>query len=133
MSFSGEFSSGYNPCGLFLLGVGDNTTTTGSCALFTDSSGWNATLIEGVLDFTLASMDALQSWFYWTWKVRLSSRQRRSLNVEAYFLFILADFSFFCLGRYRVAFVVVPAWDARRLGTKGSSQGLRKVCGIGQC
>ena len=73
VTFSGEFSSGYNPCGLFLLGVDNNDTTTGACELFTDSSTWNATLKQGVLEFTLASMDALQNWWFWTWKVSLSS------------------------------------------------------------
>lgn len=24
---------------------------------------------DGLMEFTLASMDALQNWFYWTWKV----------------------------------------------------------------
>ena len=76
MTFSGEFSSGYNPCGLFLLGVGNNDTTTGDCELFTDSSTWNATVKQGVLDFTLASMDALQNWWFWTWKVSLSLSAR---------------------------------------------------------
>jgi len=77
VSFSGEFSSGYNPCGLFLLGVDNNDTTTGDCELFTDSSAWNATLKQGVLDFTLASMDALQNWWFWTWKVGASSASGR--------------------------------------------------------
>lgn len=83
MTFSGEFSSGYNPCGLFLLGVGDNTTTTGDCELFLDSSTWNATLKQGALDFTLASMDALVNWWFWTWKVCLSSYQRELLPVKS--------------------------------------------------
>jgi hypothetical protein len=86
VSFSGEFSSGYNPCGLFLLGTTNTDTITGDCALFTDSSTWNDTLKEGILAFTEGSMDALQNWFFWTWKVGLSSHQRRLLNVKTEFL-----------------------------------------------
>jgi len=91
VTISGEFSSGYNPCGLFLLGTTNTDTTTGDCALFTDSSTWNDTLKEGILAFTEGSMDALQNWFYWTWKVGLSSHQRRLLNVKTEFLHVSTD------------------------------------------
>ncbi|KAL4079041.1 glycoside hydrolase family 5 protein [Scleroderma citrinum] len=67
VSIAGEFSNGYNPCGLFVTGVPDNTLT--ECALFLDASQWNATMKAGLQEFAMASMDALQNWFFWTWKV----------------------------------------------------------------
>jgi len=36
---------------------------------FLDQTTWSAAFKQGVLDFTLASMDASQNWFFWTWKV----------------------------------------------------------------
>lgn len=38
---------------------------------------------DGLMEFTLASMDALQNWFFWTWKVfqfPLSFLDARSLT-----------------------------------------------------
>jgi hypothetical protein len=70
VTVAGEFSSAINDCGLYLLGVGNAATYPGNCATFTDWQNWNQTFKQGVLDFSLASMDALQNWFFWTWKVR---------------------------------------------------------------
>jgi hypothetical protein len=77
VTVAGEFSNGYNDCGLYLTGVNGSHSYGGDCALWQDSSTWNATVIAGVKEFALASMDALQDWFFWTWKVRpsLSSPQ----------------------------------------------------------
>jgi len=77
VSIAGEFSNGYNPCGLFVTGVPDNTLA--ECALFLDSSQWNDTMKAGLQEFAMASMDALQDWFFWTWKVSRSSSLPRSL------------------------------------------------------
>ncbi|KAJ6549603.1 hypothetical protein DFH09DRAFT_926049, partial [Mycena vulgaris] len=41
----------------------------GNCAEWQDSSAWNATVKAGVMQFALASMDAMQDWFFWTWKI----------------------------------------------------------------
>ncbi|KAF8132038.1 glycoside hydrolase family 5 protein [Boletus edulis] len=73
VTIAGEFSNGYNPCGLFLTGTTGTSSFGPSCSLFLDSSQWNQTLKDGLMEFTLASMDALQNWFYWTWKVGNSS------------------------------------------------------------
>lgn len=34
-----------------------------------DSSQWNQTIKDGLREVALASMDALQNWFFWTWKI----------------------------------------------------------------
>jgi hypothetical protein len=83
VTISGEFSSSYVECGLFLSGTTVPGTDTGDCLPFIQYQTWNETFKEGILDFTLASMDALQNWWFWTWKVRLSSCQRKLLDVKA--------------------------------------------------
>lgn len=69
VTIAGEFSAGYNDCGLFLKGVNGTTTYGGDCSFWQDSSQWNSTIKEGVMNFATASMDALQNWFFWTWKI----------------------------------------------------------------
>ncbi|KAJ6473490.1 glycoside hydrolase [Mycena vulgaris] len=69
VTVAGEFSNGYNDCGLYLTGVGGKQSYGGSCAEWEDSATWNATMKAGVLQFALASMDATQDWFFWTWKI----------------------------------------------------------------
>ncbi|PFH50439.1 glycoside hydrolase family 5 protein [Amanita thiersii Skay4041] len=72
VTFAGEFSNGYNDCGLFLKGVMNsmgNVSYGGDCSFWEDSSQWNATIKAGVKRFAMASMDALQDYFFWTWKI----------------------------------------------------------------
>ncbi|KAJ7487059.1 glycoside hydrolase family 5 protein [Mycena latifolia] len=69
VTVAGEFSNGYNDCGLFLDGVGGAAHYGGDCALWEDAAPWNASVKAGVMQFALASMDALQDWFFWTWKI----------------------------------------------------------------
>ena len=83
MTISGEFSSSYVDCGLFVSGVGVNTTNEGDCLPFVQWENFNATFKQGILDFTMGEMDALQNWWFWTWKVRFSSGRRKLLDVEA--------------------------------------------------
>ena len=73
VTFAGEWSTGYNDCGLFLRGV-DGSSLYGDCTLWQDSTNWNDTTKSGVMDLAKASMDALQDWFFWTWKVCLPLR-----------------------------------------------------------
>jgi glucan 1,3-beta-glucosidase len=73
VSIAGEFSSAINDCGLYVLGIGNAATYPGNCTTFTDWQNWNSTFKEGLLDYTLASMDSLQNWFFWTWKIGNSS------------------------------------------------------------
>lgn len=82
VTLAGEFSNGYNACGLFLTGTAGTSSFGSSCSLFLDASQWNQTMKDGIMEFALASMDALQNWFFWTWKVcqfPLSFRDVRSL------------------------------------------------------
>ncbi|KAH7909647.1 glycoside hydrolase family 5 protein [Hygrophoropsis aurantiaca] len=73
ITFAGEFSNGYNQCGLYLTGVGNEASYGDSCAFFLDASQWNTTVKAGLEEFALASMDALQNYFFWTWKIGNSS------------------------------------------------------------
>ncbi|THH07807.1 hypothetical protein EW145_g3127 [Phellinidium pouzarii] len=72
VTVAGEFSNGINDCGLYLNGVG-STPGLPDCDFYMDSTQWNQTMIDGIRDYALASMDALQNWFFWTWKVGNSS------------------------------------------------------------
>ncbi|KAF9234820.1 glycoside hydrolase family 5 protein [Melanogaster broomeanus] len=73
VTIAGEFSAGYNECGLYLTGVGNTVSYGDSCSYYLDASQWNDTMKAGLMEFTLASMDALQDWFFWTWKIGNSS------------------------------------------------------------
>jgi hypothetical protein len=69
VTLAGEFSNGINDCGLYLNGVGGTATYGGDCSVWQDSSNWSRPVKDGILQFALASMDSLQDWFFWTWKV----------------------------------------------------------------
>jgi glucan 1,3-beta-glucosidase len=69
VTLAGEFSNGFNDCGLFLLGVTGATSYGGDCSDWEDSSTWTPGTKAGIKNFALAQMDALQGWFFWTWKV----------------------------------------------------------------
>ena len=85
MTTAGEFSNAVTDCGLYLNNVGEGTRyegtystggpwpSQGSCTPWTDWQNWDQTMKEATLQFTLASMDALQNWFFWTWKIGNSS------------------------------------------------------------
>lgn len=76
ITYAGEFSNGFNDCGLFLEGVGGQPTFGGNCDVWQDASGWDAGTKAGIQAFSEASMDALRDWFFWTWKVGSSSWYR---------------------------------------------------------
>ncbi|KAG6852261.1 hypothetical protein C0991_001473, partial [Blastosporella zonata] len=70
VTIAGEFSNGFNDCGLYLKGVpGLHVSYGGDCSVWQDSSNWSAATKAGILEFARASMDALGDWFFWTWKV----------------------------------------------------------------
>ncbi|KAH8833461.1 hypothetical protein DL96DRAFT_1771334 [Flagelloscypha sp. PMI_526] len=75
VTIGGEFSAGYNDCGKYLISTAPGTKTNyaGDCSFWEDARKWNATTISGVKEFTLASMDALHHFFFWTWKIGNSS------------------------------------------------------------
>jgi hypothetical protein len=83
VTISGEFSSSYTECGLFLSGVQVATTIQGDCVPFIQYQNWNQTFKDGIRAFTQAEMDSLQNWWFWTWKVCLSFQRRKLLDVEA--------------------------------------------------
>jgi glucan 1,3-beta-glucosidase len=68
-TIAGEFSNGINDCGLFLLGVGTPAGYSGDCSVWQDASLFTPGTIAGLLQFSMASMDALRDYFFWTWKV----------------------------------------------------------------
>ncbi|EKM81294.1 hypothetical protein AGABI1DRAFT_72198 [Agaricus bisporus var. burnettii JB137-S8] len=69
VSYAGEFSNGFNDCGLFLNGIGNRHSYGGDCADWEDASLWDESTKAGLMQFTKASMDALGDWFFWTWKI----------------------------------------------------------------
>ncbi|KAJ7573996.1 glycoside hydrolase family 5 protein [Mycena floridula] len=73
VTIAGEFSNGYNDCALYLRGIA-GPSIHGDCDFFQDSSTWNDTMKAGLNAFTMASMDALQDWFFWTWKIGNSNK-----------------------------------------------------------
>lgn len=131
VTISGEFSSATNDCGLFLLGVGKNPTFQGDCTPFTDWQNWNQTFKEGVRDFSLASMDALQNWWFWTWKVSLTSGTR-CLMLSLNLVYLLADRQFLYIRYSRNTPVVIPTWTAEWLDTNGPTHELWKVSSTGR-
>ncbi|PCH38152.1 glycoside hydrolase family 5 protein [Wolfiporia cocos MD-104 SS10] len=83
LTTAGEWSNAINDCGLWVNGVNEGTryegdypgysTRVGSCDEWTDWQNWNATFKASIEDWALASMSALQNWFFWTWKIGNSS------------------------------------------------------------
>ncbi|KAF9449262.1 glycoside hydrolase family 5 protein [Macrolepiota fuliginosa MF-IS2] len=69
VTYAGEFSNGFNDCGLFLNGVGSSVSYGGDCGYWQDASLWNDTVKAGLKQFAMGSMDALGDWFFWTWKI----------------------------------------------------------------
>lgn len=69
LTTAGEFSNAVTDCGLWVNGVGlgtryeGNYTGTwpviGSCTPWTDWQSWDATMKTGIMNFAMASMDAL--------------------------------------------------------------------------
>ncbi|KAA1471083.1 exo-beta-1,3-glucanase [Dentipellis sp. KUC8613] len=84
LTAAGEFSNAVTDCGLYVNGVGlgtryegtytpGNWPAIGSCQPWTDWQNWNQAMKNDIKSFALASMDALQNWFFWTWKIGNSS------------------------------------------------------------
>jgi len=90
---AGEWSNAINDCGLNVNGVGLGTRYegtfpgfsgqgSGDCSEWTNYKSWDNATREGIKQFNLASMDALQNWFFWTWKI---GESRVSGSVESPF------------------------------------------------
>ncbi|KAK7053265.1 hypothetical protein VNI00_003891 [Paramarasmius palmivorus] len=81
MTAAGEFSLAINDCGLWVTGVGDGTRyegdykpdptfpRIGSCTTWTDWTQFTATTKAEMKQFAMSSFDALQNYFFWTWKI----------------------------------------------------------------
>ncbi|KAL0946390.1 hypothetical protein HGRIS_012619 [Hohenbuehelia grisea] len=69
VTVAGEWSNGFNDCGLFLKGVPGSHTYGGDCSVWQDSSNWSQATKAGLKAFAEASMDALGDFFFWTWKI----------------------------------------------------------------
>jgi len=85
VTVAGEWSNGFNDCGLFMTGVGGPHAYGGDCSDWQDSSDWTAGTKAGLMAFASATMDALGDWFFWTWKVSMGYFSfilcRRMLNL----------------------------------------------------
>ncbi|CAG7854560.1 Probable glucan 1,3-beta-glucosidase D; AltName: Full=Exo-1,3-beta-glucanase D [Serendipita indica DSM 11827] len=66
---AGEISAAVNDCGLFVTGVGTPTRYQGDCDPWMKWENWDQTTKDSLRQFALSSMDALQNWFFWTWKI----------------------------------------------------------------
>ncbi|KAK1226339.1 hypothetical protein PQX77_010686 [Marasmius sp. AFHP31] len=84
LTISGEWSLAINDCGLWVNGVKDGiryegTWTgeggggpgdrVGSCQQWTDWQNFSDQTKKEIKDFMMASMDGLQNYFFWTWKI----------------------------------------------------------------
>ncbi|KZV84050.1 glycoside hydrolase family 5 protein [Exidia glandulosa HHB12029] len=77
---AGEFSLAINDCGLNVNGVGlgtrfegtyvgDDKPAAGTCPPWDEWENYTPETKAGLKQFALMEMDALQNWFFWTWKV----------------------------------------------------------------
>ncbi|KAF8161514.1 glycoside hydrolase superfamily [Crassisporium funariophilum] len=73
VTLAGEWSNGYNDCGLFLTGVNGRQSYGGNCADWRDSTNWSAGTKAGLMRFSMAQMDAMRDYFFWTWKIGTSA------------------------------------------------------------
>lgn len=85
LTVAGEWSNAVTDCALFLTGVnagtryqgnwtgGGNFPTIGDCTPWNNYQSWDNGTKADYQTFALATMDALQNWFFWTWKIGNSS------------------------------------------------------------
>jgi glucan 1,3-beta-glucosidase len=82
LTAAGEFSLAINDCGQWVNGVDlgarydgtfQGSTGVGSCDTWNNWQTWTPDIKQGFHDFALTSMDALQNYFFWTWKIGNSS------------------------------------------------------------
>lgn len=82
LTAAGEWSNAINDCGLYLNAVGvgsryegtySSTNRIGSCDQWNNYQSWDQPTKDALKKFSLSTMDALQNWFFWTWKIGESS------------------------------------------------------------
>jgi len=76
VTIAGEFSNGFCDCGLFVNGVPGGSGSAANCTFWSDASQWDDDSKNGLMNFAMASMDALGDWFFWTWKIGNSTAGR---------------------------------------------------------
>lgn len=65
-----EWSLGFNDCGFMLHSTADEHTTSPEiCDVWNHWENYTTTMKSNVLSFAMSNMDALQQWFFWTWKI----------------------------------------------------------------
>jgi glucan 1,3-beta-glucosidase len=83
LTVAGEFSLAITDCGTFVNGVDLGTRYEGdykdpegtkwnhvdSCDKWVNWQSWDAQMKKDMMSFAKSSMDALQSWFFWNWKI----------------------------------------------------------------
>ncbi|KAI0628059.1 glycoside hydrolase superfamily [Trametes polyzona] len=69
ITVAGEFSNAINDCGLFVNGINGGARYGAGCDYWMDASQWSDENKQGLLNYALASMDALGDYFFWTWKI----------------------------------------------------------------
>lgn len=78
ITVGGEWSLAVNNCGKWLNGVGSTPTYessgTGTCENWEEWMNWDADRKAGIAGYALANMDALQNWFFWTWRIANSTQ-----------------------------------------------------------
>jgi len=52
----------------------------GQCTYWNDYTQWNQSTIDDLLVYTKSSMDALQNFFFWTWKIGNSTGPITQVN-----------------------------------------------------
>ncbi|KAG8838001.1 hypothetical protein FRC18_006834 [Serendipita sp. 400] len=95
---AGEWSHAINDCGLYVNAVGrgtryegtfETTTVLGSCDTWNDHTTWDQSTKDSLRQMSLSTMDALQNWFFWTWRIGESSRGRVEAPFWSYKLAVL--------------------------------------------
>jgi glucan 1,3-beta-glucosidase len=69
VTFAGEYSNGINDCGFYLQGTETYVPKNPDCAFWNSWENWDQNTKDGIYNFMLASTDALEHPFFWTWKV----------------------------------------------------------------
>ena len=77
ITIGGEWSLAPNDCGYWLDGV-DSTPAyvqqnVGSCDQWEEWMNFSDSTKQGMMGYCQAQMDALQDWFFWTWKISNST------------------------------------------------------------
>jgi aryl-phospho-beta-D-glucosidase BglC (GH1 family) len=91
LSVAGEWSNGFNDCGWYLNGVGSGSRWEGSlasaggggggsCDEWDEWESWDDSTKKNLREFALSSMDALQNWFFWTWKIGPSPANKNKIR-----------------------------------------------------